>query len=99
MKKISLFIFVFSLFFRFNCYSKNIEENESVSIPIVIKTEVVKPTKVSENIKLRKKIIFIRGENIKEVSINKKKIHKKENRFSYNLSENKEKFINIDIKL
>lgn len=99
MKKICLFIFVFNLFFRFSCYSKNIVANESVSIPIIIKAEVVKPTKVSENIKLRKNFIFIRGENIKEVSINKKKIHKKENSFSYNLIKNKEKFINIDIKL
>lgn len=99
MKKISLFIFVFSLFFRVNCYSKNIEPNESVSIPIIIKAEVVKPTKVSEDVKLRENFIFIKDENIKEVLINKKKIIKKENSFSYNLIENKEKFIEIDIKL
>ncbi|WP_281699727.1 hypothetical protein [Cetobacterium somerae] len=99
MKKFNLFMFIFGLFFTFNCFGKDLKKSESVSIPVVVKAEIVEATKVSENIKTNENIISIKDKDIKEVFINKKNIYKKNNSFSYNLDGDKRKFIEIDIKL
>ncbi|MEG2587900.1 MAG: hypothetical protein RSA05_07285 [Cetobacterium sp.] len=95
MKKFNLFMFIFGLFFTFNCFGKDLKKSESVSIPIVVKAEIVEATKVSENIKINENIISIKGKDIKKVSINKKNVNKKNNSFSYNLNKEKRKFIEI----
>ena len=99
MKKLSLFMFIFGLFFTFNCFGKDLKKSENISIPVVVKAEIVEPTKIDENIKIDKNIISIKDKDIKEVLINKKNIYKKNNSFSYNLDGDKRKFIEIDIKL
>jgi hypothetical protein len=92
-------MFIFGLFFTFNCFGKDLKKSESVSIPVVVRAEIVEATKVSENIKTNENIISIKDKDIKEVFINKKNIYKKNNSFSYNLDGDKRKFIEIDIKL
>ncbi|MEG0237949.1 MAG: hypothetical protein RR523_13215 [Cetobacterium sp.] len=99
MKNFNLFVLSFGLIFTFNCFGKALERSESISIPIVVKAEVIETTKISENIKINENIISIKGKDIKKVSINKKNVNKKNNSFSYNLNKEKRKFIEIDIKL
>ncbi|MGL4671224.1 hypothetical protein, partial [Cetobacterium sp.] len=71
----------------------------TTSIPVEVRVEIVQGIKVSEKIKINNNLISIENSDAKSVSINKQKLSKKNNVFSYDLKNNEKKFIEVDIKL
>ncbi|MGL5000652.1 MAG: hypothetical protein ACRC6J_02890 [Cetobacterium sp.] len=99
MKKFSLFVCIASFIGSINCFGSNLKTAETTSIPVEVRVEIVQGIKVSEKIKINNNLISIENSDAKSVSINKQKLSKKNNVFSYDLKNNEKKFIEVDIKL
>lgn len=99
MKKFNILVGILGLTISFNSFGNDLKKTETTSIPIVVKAEIVEGKSIADNISINNNNIVLKSNNIKSVSINDKKIYKKNEVFSYKLEDNKQKFIKVDIKL